>query len=502
MPGFATKMLPVVLLVCFKVCHITASCPENEEPGFCNGAAYFPQLYCGSVYLTVEKWTCRKKNKERCVCTAPLHRTEDGRCVRENECGGAAKEVHPKPEPPAKGSKDSTYEIPEGLMPTSEDFNNVLKFIQSEKTMYLLMGISSDLPYILRKYDICLRSAYITHFDSGAFRTLSSYKGVQLIGAPITMTTKQGLAEFIVEDPQNGQLQVTVKLDGTEIPTQSSDAHLQGTFLVIDVKDECLLLAYGSGIIEMRCMLWGFDPAIIEKTSCYQKMVAHCRRDMEDLLRQDGPCTSTKPQQKETTDDHTLTEANGAVAKAVNKPISTDLVIQFLRNHGKIFLQMIDKDDWMRTDCECVMSAFLAATSTGSQRNLQCYLYTEMLNPQGDKKTIPDKLMGKIEQNVEFRVSTQGDVTTVILKPILGVDPIEEPSRNFISSCLVIEANSQCLLLSYGQADNGKQKCLLLGLSNNNVDTTTECYKKLELCTADMYDLTESNAPCDHYQEK
>ncbi|KAL3224083.1 hypothetical protein MRX96_026671 [Rhipicephalus microplus] len=331
-----------------------------------------------------------------------------------------------KPErPPARKPQGSPNKTPENLKPSPEYFDTVLKFIRKKQTIYLLMGISGHLPNILSKIDICLRSAYITDFDSGALRTLSGYKDVQLIGNHVTMTTKHALAEFFLGGPEHGKVVINIKLDETDIPAGST---------------------YGS---------WSSQTI------------------SDDLEQAHG--TST-------------------LKEVANAQITINTVEEFLQSEGNIYLQKVHQDDWMKTDCECVQSAYEVSTLSGSYRTLECSWSTKM-------KTEYQRT--KIEGRVEFLASTEDGLITVEVKPIVGLEPLEGKSSVVIPPCTVLEASANCVLLSYGQSDNGKQKCLLLGLSSRTVDTTTQCNKKLEsVCTALMSDLTESHDPCDHYEEE
>nr|XP_037278009.1 uncharacterized protein LOC119170841 isoform X2 [Rhipicephalus microplus] len=439
--------LLVIFFLVIHVCDTVVSCPANEELGVCDGGGLFPQNYCDGVAYYIETWTCKRRKKSRCVCKGPLWRNKNGRCVRKDDCETHRREVVQKPErPPARKPQGSPNKTPENLKPSPEYVDSVLKFIRKKQTIYLLMGISGHLPNILSKIDICLRSAYITDFDSGALRTLSGYKDVQLIGNHVTMTTKHALAEFFLGGPEHGKVVINIKLDETDIPAGSSSMDIQEKFYVLDVQDDCLLLAYGS---------WSSQTI------------------SDDLEQAHGIST---------------------LKEVVNAQITINTVEEFLQSEGKIYLQKVHQDDWMKTDCECVQSAYEVSTLSGSYRTLECSWSTKM-------KTEYQRT--KIEGRVEFLASTEDGLITVEAKPIVGLEPLEGKSSVVIPPCTVLEASANCVLLSYGQSDNGKQKCLLLGLSSRTVDTTTQCNKKLEsVCTALMSDLTESHDPCDHYEEE
>ncbi|XP_075742688.1 uncharacterized protein LOC119170841 isoform X2 [Rhipicephalus microplus] len=476
--------LLVIFFLVIHVCDTVVSCPANEELGVCDGGGLFPQNYCDGVAYYIETWTCKRRKKSRCVCKGPLWRNKNGRCVHKDDCETHRREVVQKPErPPARKPQGSPNKTPENLKPSPEYFDTVLKFIRKKQTIYLLMGISGHLPNILSKIDICLRSAYITDFDSGALRTLSGYKDVQLIHA---------LAEFFLGGPEHGKVVINIKLDETDIPAGSSSLDIQEKFFVLDVQDDCLLLAYGSWSSHMTCLSLGFDP---ETKKCHESAKRGCRSDMTDFLGESGSCRTSEVDFRETISDD-LEQAHGTstLKEVANAQITINTVEEFLQSEGNIYLQKVHQDDWMKTDCECVQSAYEVSTLSGSYRTLECSWSTKM-------KTEYQRT--KIEGRVEFLASTEDGLITVEVKPIVGLEPLEGKSSVVIPPCTVLEASANCVLLSYGQSDNGKQKCLLLGLSSRTVDTTTQCNKKLEsVCTALMSDLTESHDPCDHYEEE
>ncbi|XP_049523816.1 uncharacterized protein LOC125945651 [Dermacentor silvarum] len=101
---------------------------------------------------------------------------------------------------------------------------------------------------------------------------------------------------------------------------------------------------------------------------------------------------------------------------------------------------------------------------------------------------------------VDFQVKEANGVTRVDLKAIRYIEPTEDAPKEFPHSYVVLKAAQDCLLVSYGQASNGKRKCLLWGLSGEHVNNGTECFEVLDLlCTQDMYDMTETDGPCQQY---
>ncbi|XP_075559848.1 uncharacterized protein LOC142591405 [Dermacentor variabilis] len=117
--------------------------------------------------------------------------------------------------------------------------------------------------------------------------------------------------------------------------------------------------------------------------------------------------------------------------------------------------------------------------------------------PETVKVLIGKERMIRKEQLVDFQVNTIDVLMSVDIKTIDGIVPTEDAPKEFPHTYLVLKAEENCLLVSYGITDNGVQKCLLWGLSGSNVDKKTECYKALPLyCPENLYDMTETNGPC------
>ncbi|KAL1483285.1 hypothetical protein MTO96_033296 [Rhipicephalus appendiculatus] len=473
-----------------------ASCPEKQEPGACNGGDFLPQMYCGDVFIQVDKWTCTRKNKERCVCTIPLHRDIDGECVSKEKCKrrweiGKPNDVTPHTKPPP---------IPDDKKPDnakgSSDAAKFRQFIQTERTMYLMMAIRDDLPGILADYHVCMKSAYITTTSRGAYRTLNNYRIVRLVGDYISMTTKQGAAEFRVLRVEDGPLKMKLILDSNE----SSHYGLQQTFTVLHVEETCLLLSYGRPVAQLKCLLFGFDFEKIRTTPCYETVEKTCRQDVKYLFGEAGICKSAETLHKNApTDDQKQTKPKQRPWEIhLIKKYQPESVINFLQKVETIHQQKVWQDDWFDTDCECVESVFMVNTLNGSERTLGCYSYTEIRVPSVTKKRA--KKLVKIEEKADFRAVTKDGITTVYVEAILGLSPTQDPSTDVFRGYVVLEVDTDCLLLSYGKSKDGELKCLLWGLSRNTVKTDTTCHKQMDvMCADDMYDMTESKNPCDYY---
>ncbi|XP_075534659.1 uncharacterized protein LOC142569019 [Dermacentor variabilis] len=101
---------------------------------------------------------------------------------------------------------------------------------------------------------------------------------------------------------------------------------------------------------------------------------------------------------------------------------------------------------------------------------------------------------------VDFQMTEVEGLMSVDIKTIDGIVPAEDAPKEFPHTYLVLMADKDCLLVSYAMTNNGWQRCLLWGLSGNNVSQDTECYKAREsFCPPDMYDMTETDGPCQQF---
>lgn len=152
----------------------------------------------------------------------------------------------------------------------------------------------------------------------------------------------------------------------------------------MEVEDTCLLLSSGEGGTSYKCLLFGFDFDSINSTKCYKTMEKKCASDIEELFGEDGPCGSTHPQNK--AKNQKQQGPNDVHGKARLKSVSNQAASKFLQSREDIHLQMMDREDWMNTDCHCIKSTFEAEPDTGCERTLECYLHTEVLIPVENRK--------------------------------------------------------------------------------------------------------------------
>ncbi|XP_075559532.1 uncharacterized protein LOC142591036 isoform X6 [Dermacentor variabilis] len=166
--------------------------------------------------------------------------------------------------------------------------------------------------------------------------------------------------------------------------------------------------------------------------------------------------------------------------------------MRFLQTDKEIHLQMVDLEDWINLRCECVKSRFQARHSDGCERTMHCYTWV--------KDSTGKETMIREEGWVDFRATEVKGFTSVDLKTIVGIQPTENAPEEFPHSYVVGKVAKDCLLVTYGHSSDGQQKCLLWGLSGSEVSTNTECYNALKsLCPDNMYDMTETDGPCQQY---
>ncbi|KAL1478016.1 hypothetical protein MTO96_035294 [Rhipicephalus appendiculatus] len=425
---------------------------KNQEPSFCYSNAIIPQLYCPGVNLQ-ERWQCKKRSTGSCVCGPALFRRADGACVPQHEC-----DVNKPAGKPAEATTQKPKyipEIPEGFETTKEDFDKVLKILQSQRTLYLAMAIVDEMPYSMKNYGYCLKSVFISDTASGSLRTFSAYKNVELLHAHISLLLKQVITEFEMLFDESGSIKMTFNLDQNDtIVAEYTNADLRQKFIVLDASEECLLVTYGSFTQNLKCLLWVTDITKTEETSCFSKMQIMCSSYMRALWGEGRPCKGFDAQEKG------------------DKPVD---------ENPRKFGGPYDTDR-----CE---------------RTLECYVEAKRLSLEVLKEKAKAEELIKVKENLEFRVNKQKGETSLELVGVLETAQpnirLSRPHRIY----KVLEADVDCVLVSYQDITNGAPRCLLWGTSREEVNNETHCYNKLKLCPDDMYDLTEAADPCDLDEE-
>uniref|UniRef100_A0A131YS99 Lipocalin n=1 Tax=Rhipicephalus appendiculatus TaxID=34631 RepID=A0A131YS99_RHIAP len=492
-------LLLVIMLLASQLSLIAASCPENQEPSFCYSNAIIPQLYCPGVNLQ-ERWQCKKRSTGSCVCGPALFRRADGACVPQHECD--VNKPAGKPAEPTTQKPKYIPEIPEGFETTKEDFDKVLKILQSQRTLYLAMAIVDEMPYSMKNYGYCLKSVYISDTASGSLRTFSAYKNVELLHAHISLLLKQVITEFEMLFDESGSIKMTFNLDQNDtIVAEYTNADLRQKFIVLDATEECLLVTYGSFTQNLKCLLWVTDITKTEETSCFTKMQIMCSSYMTALWGEGRPCKGFDAQEKgDKPVDENPRKFGGLMIPTVSDDRINQDALKFLQTREKLYLQKAGQE-WETTDCLCIVSSYLKTTTTGCERTLECYVEAKRLSLEVLKEKAKAEELINVKENLEFRVNKQKGETSLELVSVLETAQpnirLSRPHRIY----KVLEADVDCLLVSYQDITNGAPRCLLWGTSREEVNNETHCYNKLKLCPDDMYDLTEAADPCDLDEE-
>ncbi|XP_054925706.1 uncharacterized protein [Dermacentor andersoni] len=132
--------------------------------------------------------------------------------------------------------------------------------------------------------------------------------------------------------------------------------------------------------------------------------------------------------------------------KSLVPQIALQKVMRFVQTDEEIHLQMIDLEDWINLRCECVKSRFQARHTDGCERTMHCYTWVKVST--GKERMIRE------EGWVDFQVTSIRGMTSVDLKTIVGIEPTDDAPEEFPHTYLVLKAQRNCLLVSYGQSSN------------------------------------------------
>uniref|UniRef100_A0A131YSC2 Lipocalin n=1 Tax=Rhipicephalus appendiculatus TaxID=34631 RepID=A0A131YSC2_RHIAP len=287
--------MTLFLMVAFFACKATlvsASCPENEEPGFCQSNDNIPQAYCPGVDLQ-PKWLCKKRSDARCVCSGNLFRSKDGRCVTRNQCEGHSV-VNRIPKPPTLPSDN----LP-AAVPVDGNYEATLKLLRNFDTVELLM-VSLD-AWVKNKC-LCMKTVFLVTTPDGSERTVACYTYVTRSGAPPHMANLIGTKALIkitrdieFEVKNNDGTKITLQIPiAPNAPTQEDKLpfDLKREYKVLIATDDCLLVAfepYQNGL--PQCMLWGtLTGDDIEKSDCYKKSSSCASMHTVWESPEDDPC--------------------------------------------------------------------------------------------------------------------------------------------------------------------------------------------------------------------
>ncbi|XP_037522331.1 uncharacterized protein LOC119399599 isoform X2 [Rhipicephalus sanguineus] len=175
---------------------------------------------------------------------------------------------------------------------------------------------------------------------------------------------------------------------------------------------------------------------------------------------------------------------------------ATDLyqkALQFVQRTEEIELVRIDLAAWIESDCVCVKSTFLANFLDIAERTLDCYLYA-------DAFIVKNSVMQETYY-VDFEVKRTKDDISITVAPTPAAQ--QEGSVELQGTYTLLGADADCIVVSFGDGDNGKHRCLMWGLAGDDNKKETLCFRALSrLCTTVMQDVVEINAPCIEYDEK
>ncbi|XP_075558565.1 uncharacterized protein LOC142590374 isoform X3 [Dermacentor variabilis] len=199
----------LTLLLASMVSPLMGSCKDNEEPMFCNGASYIPQVYCDDANL--EEWQCSQKENVRCACGPGYARTKHKTCEPEGRCA-----IH------GKGPATTNTPAVEGT--DSEQLNDIgkkaLQFVQHSEDIYLAKA-SSEVE--INGECLCLKSAFSSRLVNGAVRTVECYYYISSsaghgskarVLSNRTIFTRPHYADFIV---QNAGHSAVITVGSTEL---------------------------------------------------------------------------------------------------------------------------------------------------------------------------------------------------------------------------------------------------------------------------------------------
>lgn len=272
----------LLLMITYMVSSSSASfCEENAEGKLCDGHDNVAQNLCPGTDDAF--WKCTRKKNVRCACRLGYYRRSDHKCVLEKEC--QTKET-------TEPSNKPQVETPVQEKPSNYD--DVVKFLRQNNTIYLLMIIPTEWPFTLDGYCICVKSSYVMNTSNGAMRTVDCYKGREEVKELTSTVNPQAEAEFEAL-VQYDWVDVVLNLDPKEKPLPGSDApDLREKFMVHDVTRDCLLVSYGNWAGgHPKCVLWGFDTSKTKETRCYSTMLNLCRQGMEEIWDDAESCKST-----------------------------------------------------------------------------------------------------------------------------------------------------------------------------------------------------------------
>ncbi|XP_075558573.1 uncharacterized protein LOC142590374 isoform X9 [Dermacentor variabilis] len=136
----------LTLLLASMVSPLMGSCKDNEEPMFCNGASYIPQVYCDDANL--EEWQCSQKENVRCACGPGYARTKHKTCEPEGRCAIHGKGPATTNTPAVEGTDSEqlndigkkALQLMERYAQWSATTTSLHRLVMDQKRVYYLIG--------------------------------------------------------------------------------------------------------------------------------------------------------------------------------------------------------------------------------------------------------------------------------------------------------------------------------------------------------------------------
>ncbi|XP_072140140.1 uncharacterized protein [Dermacentor andersoni] len=296
------KLVQAIFLFSCKISYVYPSRPENEVGMFCDGSALVPQVYCQGAEHD-DHWTCTKKKRVRCGCGPGFARQTNNKCVPLNTCQinynlGEHFGVKTK----AQGSNVQTGAVLQKTESSlTEQGSEVLKLLQNTTHMHLVK-ISSEVE--MNKECLCLKSTFKANIANKVERTLECYYNVSSkaahdslaqVKSPHTIISRGQHADFTVRSIGS---QTTIVVQFAPLPAEVTDInqeaiYLDGTFVVLEASDGCLLTALkkGNEVSGRRiCALWNSEFAVPNEASKCVTTLSECTEDVVDLMNHKKEC--------------------------------------------------------------------------------------------------------------------------------------------------------------------------------------------------------------------
>ncbi|XP_075724440.1 uncharacterized protein LOC119185478 isoform X2 [Rhipicephalus microplus] len=141
-----------------------------------------------------------------------------------------------------------------------------------------------------------------------------------------------------------------------------------------------------------------------EKWHCKKKSYMQCVCKGNLHRRDDGKCV---PEGE--CAGNTLVQVQPPPPKKALIDRTAELTLQFLKSNERLHLQMMRRDEWVDSECECLGSSFLAAHIITVERTLDCYKY--VINrgaPTSISESIKRYRQIKKSIDVDFQVTRSG----------------------------------------------------------------------------------------------